>query len=226
MKRTETEEILYYFFYHITNHNGIVNKRTGDFREGGKNNPLYKSSESILLHRLARGWTLQSISLRLLSAKDLHIHTANLQEIIPENPPLSEKEDTNLLNPNDKYTHPMTKVIKHPVYDAETGNLLEKGSVERKEKFTLSDLINYYLSELTPPRITRKEVSTVLRYSLNGGICLDDILRAIDLASYSMEATTGNDPWGIIREYVPQATEERLGRVKAIADDEDNESIC
>lgn len=215
-------EILYIFFKDIAKHNGIVDRRKGGFRPGAEEDPLYKSALATLEDRLSRGWSTNDIAMKILAAKDLRITTSHLYQILQENPPVSEREDQDLLQPLEKYRHPRLKKRTIPVCDYETGETISTGSQERIAKFTLGDLISYYISELDPPKVSRKDISLVLRYSLNNGIRLESILIAIDLWAMSTDIDRGRDPWILLREYVPQAIDEEREQDR---NDDSNESV-
>lgn len=208
--KDNSENILYYFFLNIAKHYGIVDIRNGTFRPNYDKNPLYISSKSILEDRINRGWTSTEIAERLMDAKKLGVQTSSLSEIIPFNSPVN-KESQNLMNKEEKYYHPELKIIEYPIYDEE-GSLINPGHINRKEVFTFSDLINYYIGQLNPPNISRKEIGSILRHIYNSGVKLDNILRAIELwRDQSTEVTRGNDPWMLSKEYIPQAIQERIG---------------
>lgn len=208
---TDHETILLYFFNHIVNHNGLVDKRKNCFRAGYDSNPLYKSSLSILKDRGARGWSLNDIKLLLLEARELKIRTSKLSDIIPIRR-LGSGDNVELMQPTEKYTHPKLRIVTPPVYD-EDGTLLQHTLIQRRKSFTFNDLVEYYQENLHPS-IQRTELAKILRYTLNLGTELDALLYGIDfwLDDLNNEgARSPNDPWQLQNVYAKRALEE-IGR--------------
>lgn len=201
------EEILFHFYSKIAQENTIVDKAKGCIRD--KDASAFKTSLNVLNTRLKNGWTPEQIMNRLYEAHQWKIKTYRLGDIIPMYPPTTnDKEDRNLILPGVKYKHPELKIINMPLYDEE-GILINEGEVTRKEIFTLGDLIQYYYDKLKPQEVLRKDVANLLKRFLADGYSLDHILRAIDLWSIqSSQTSRGNDPWELVRTYIPQAIEE------------------
>lgn len=202
------ENLLYQFFINIAHYYKIVNKAQHNFRDTARIDPLYKMNLRVLEQRISNGWKEQEIALKILNAKDLKIRTVYLSDIVPEYPSIGDKEDQNLMLPNTLYYHNVLRETLAPVFDLETGDLISGGSITRKESFTISDLVNYYLSNLQPINRNRKDLIHVIKYYLSN-YRLDDILTAIDFwCTQSSDLSRGNNPWEL-KEYIFQAIEDR-----------------
>jgi hypothetical protein len=205
----EKTQILLYFFRNIAKSHDLLDRKNGGFKEEALQNPLVKSAYGILEDRLNNGWKILDIVTRLQDLKTLGCRTKKLQEVIPLHPPLSSNENTNLLLNNEKYTSMVLKEIVYPIYSLETGKLIKEGSVSRKKEFSLGDLIDFYLSVLSPKRVSRETIKRILKYILDDGTHLDILIRAIELWGYSTEKTRGEDPWLLSRMYITEAIKEK-----------------
>jgi hypothetical protein len=212
-------EILSYFFKNLCTDQGVA------FKPNREEDPHWKSSRCILEDRLAKGWTARDVANRMSDRAKINIKCSTLADVIPVIPPSSGSETVNLISGTEKYSHPILKIISPATYDEETGELLQEGEVIRREKFTLEDLTNYYISELSPPQPDRRKIMGALKYMLSNGTSLDVILSAIDLwRADSTDFMRGFNPWDLSNDWIPMAQADKDGAV-SIATEPDDEDV-
>lgn len=197
------------FFKTVGSHLGFYNPSTRTFDPEMTNDPLYQTNLDIVKQALRSGWAESEMEGFLCARYKAGDRCALLSDILPAKA-REIQEDDNLLEPDIDYQHPALYLRSPPVFYVKDGLRYPRkhGKITSTDRFTLSDLVDYYMSrmDMEPSDRRRRSATNSLRWLLEG--CrIDELLTAIDLKCNTMNPDGSPGSCLSVGDFLDQARE-------------------
>ncbi len=163
---------------------GYYNPKAKKFKEGLESEPLYQTNLQIVRDALKSGWPAAELESFIRERYNAEDRAVLLSDLLPRRREHTVEESTNLIEPGLIYQHPALYDRQAPAYYIQGDMMVMSAPARqtRKETFTLRQLVDYYVQQITGAANPRQFTAAVgsFRYLLQDAR-VDELLHAVDL---------------------------------------------